>query len=57
MDRLTVIIVLIVFLVIIKMTMPSSDSFKLLDTNYIKRNMLNNQPANGFLLDTSAPYR
>ena len=56
MDCQTFIIICLIILVVIYY-LPKNDRFKLLDTNYQRISMLDNQPASGFLLDTSAPYR
>jgi len=52
----TFIIICLIILVVIYY-LPKNDNFRMYDSNYQRRSMLDNQPANGFLLDTSAPYR
>lgn len=52
-----IIICLIILVVIYYLPKNKNDKFKLLDTNYQRISMLDNQPASGFMLDTSAPYR
>lgn len=56
MERQTLITILIVVLVIIYF-MQKKEHFRYYDSNIQRRTMLDNQPAQGFLLDTSAPGR
>ena len=52
----TFITILIVILVIIYFT-SNKEGFRYYDSNIQSRSMLNNQPAMGSMLDTSAPNR
>lgn len=56
MERQTMVLVLIVILTFIYFT-QRKENFRYYDSNIQKRSMLDNQPAQGFLLDTSAPGR